>query len=140
MKDGDERLAKETLIFGGLRDIPPGWRLTDCAFGVFGAVPMWLSRRGRVVGWMFVFAVALLSGFGVYLGRFERWNSWDAVMNHFGLIGDAATRLHWRSALFNALFGVFLFTAYAMLYSLTLIGPAIHFTPAGPHSTRITDK
>ena len=33
------------LIFGGLRDIPPGWRLVDCSFGVFGAVPMWLCRR-----------------------------------------------------------------------------------------------
>ncbi|HEY6170084.1 MAG TPA: hypothetical protein VI454_18750 [Verrucomicrobiae bacterium] len=33
------------LIFGGLRNIPPGWRLIDCAFGVLGAVPMWLCRR-----------------------------------------------------------------------------------------------
>ena len=97
-------------------------------------------RRGRVAGWVFVFAVALLSGFGVYLGRFERWNSWDAVMNPFGLLGDAANWLHIRSAIFTVLFGVFVFTAYAMLYSLTLIGPAIHFTARGPHSTESADK
>jgi len=33
------------LVFGGLRGIPLGWRLIDCSFGGFGAVPMWLCRR-----------------------------------------------------------------------------------------------
>lgn len=33
------------LIFGGLRGIPLYWRLIDCGFGVFGAVPLWLCRR-----------------------------------------------------------------------------------------------
>jgi hypothetical protein len=33
------------LIAGPLRGIPFGWRLIDCAFGVFGAVPLWIIRR-----------------------------------------------------------------------------------------------
>jgi hypothetical protein len=33
------------LIFGGVRGIPIYWRLIDCSFGVFGAVPLWLCRR-----------------------------------------------------------------------------------------------
>ncbi len=33
------------LIFGGLRGIPFWWRLIDCSFGVFGAIPFWLCRR-----------------------------------------------------------------------------------------------
>lgn len=33
------------LIFGGLRGIPIWWRLIDCAFGVFGFIPMWLAWR-----------------------------------------------------------------------------------------------
>jgi len=33
------------LIFGAVRGIPVGWRLIDCAFGVLGAVPLWLCRR-----------------------------------------------------------------------------------------------
>jgi hypothetical protein len=33
------------LIAGAIRGIPFGWRLIDCSFGVFGAVPLLLSRR-----------------------------------------------------------------------------------------------
>jgi hypothetical protein len=33
------------LIFGGVRGIPIWWRLIDCAFGVFGAVPLWICKR-----------------------------------------------------------------------------------------------
>ncbi len=36
-------------------------------------------RLGHIGGWAFVTAVTLLSGFGVYLGRFQRWNSWDLL-------------------------------------------------------------
>lgn len=33
------------LIFGGVRGIPIWWRLIDCSFGVFGAIPLWICRR-----------------------------------------------------------------------------------------------
>ncbi|HVR37323.1 MAG TPA: hypothetical protein VMS21_15920, partial [Methylomirabilota bacterium] len=33
------------LIMGGVRDIPFGWRLIDCCFGVFGIIPLWFCRR-----------------------------------------------------------------------------------------------
>jgi len=33
------------LIFGSLRGIPFYWRLIDCSFGVFGAIPLWLARQ-----------------------------------------------------------------------------------------------
>lgn len=33
------------FIFGGIRGIPIWWRLIDCSFGVFGAVPLWLCRK-----------------------------------------------------------------------------------------------
>jgi hypothetical protein len=33
------------LIAGPIRQIPLYWRLLDCSFGVFGAVPLWLARR-----------------------------------------------------------------------------------------------
>lgn len=33
------------LVFGALRGIPWWWRLIDCGFGVFGALPLWYCRR-----------------------------------------------------------------------------------------------
>jgi hypothetical protein len=33
------------FIFGQLRQIPWGWRLIDCSFGVFGLVPLLLARK-----------------------------------------------------------------------------------------------
>ncbi len=36
-------------------------------------------KLGAVIGWLFVAVASLLSGFGVYLGRFQRLNSWDLL-------------------------------------------------------------
>ncbi len=33
------------MICGPIRGIPFYWRLFDCAFGVFGIMPLWLARR-----------------------------------------------------------------------------------------------
>lgn len=33
------------MIAGQIRGIPIGWRLIDCSFGIFGAVPLLICRR-----------------------------------------------------------------------------------------------
>ncbi len=33
------------LVLGAVRGIPLGWRIIDCSFGLFGALPLWLCRR-----------------------------------------------------------------------------------------------
>jgi hypothetical protein len=33
------------LIAGPIRGIPWGWRMIDCSFGVFGALPLWRCRQ-----------------------------------------------------------------------------------------------
>lgn len=33
------------MIVGPFRGIPFWWRLVDCSFGAFGAIPLWLARR-----------------------------------------------------------------------------------------------
>ncbi|MCA9897983.1 MAG: DUF1361 domain-containing protein [Ardenticatenaceae bacterium] len=51
----------------------------------------------RVAGWLFVLVVLALSSFGVYIGRFLRWNSWDLVLNPTILLRDLADHLLVRS-------------------------------------------
>ena len=36
-------------------------------------------KTNRLTGWCFTIAALLLGSYGVYLGRFGRWNSWDVV-------------------------------------------------------------
>jgi uncharacterized membrane protein len=81
-------------------------------------------RFGRAASWLFIAAVAGLSGFGIYLGRFLRFNSWDVLWKPIALyrgIGNwAADPLaHPTSVVFPPLFATFLFLAYLMLYGLT---------------------
>jgi len=33
------------FIAGPLRNIPLGWTLIDCSFGIFGAIPLWICYR-----------------------------------------------------------------------------------------------
>ena len=40
-------------------------------------------------------------------------------------LADSFNWLHRHSAKFTVLFGIFLSTAYALLYSLTLLGPGV---------------
>jgi uncharacterized membrane protein len=46
------------------------------------------ERWGRVAAWGGVLAVSVLCGYGIYLGRFERWNSWN-VLNRPGSLFEA---------------------------------------------------
>lgn len=48
---------------------------------------------GAVVSWLFVFGVLGMSGVGIYLGRFLRWNSWDLFFNPRVVLLDTASRV-----------------------------------------------
>jgi len=79
---------------------------------------------GAALSWLFVAGVAALSGIGVWLGRFLRFNSWDVVLRPVELyqrLGSGAlSSLRPRASLaFAALFATFLFITYLMLYALT---------------------
>ena len=115
---------------------------------VLGFVSLYLMQgivkrmAGGAVSWLFVAAVAGLSGVGVWLGRFQRFNSWDVVFRPVKLYHDIglgpADPLRSRASLaFAALFATFLFITYLMLYALThlrhLQPPAM---PPGPDSAK----
>ena len=46
---------------------------------------------GTAGGWIGVAMTTLLSGLGVYLGRFLRWNSWDVLVDPQGIMRDVVT-------------------------------------------------
>lgn len=55
-------------------------------------VHQWIARHVSVrMGWLVVLAVMPLTGFGIYLGRVLRWNSWDIISNPFSMLRDIAT-------------------------------------------------
>jgi len=97
---------------------------------IIGFVSLYLMHgvvkrmRGGLTGWVFVLAVAGLSSFGIYLGRFLRFNSWDVIARPADLFHGIAT---WAADplaspvtfAFPVLFAAFLFIAYVMLYALT---------------------
>ncbi len=63
------------------------------------------------------FIVLFLASFGVYLGRFLRWNSWDVIQNPFSLLFDISDRIihpftHLRTWGVTFLFGIMLNIIY----------------------------
>jgi uncharacterized membrane protein len=96
--------------------------LAGCFAGIVSLKMMHeLVRRaiGGVAGWAFVTVVAVLSGFGVYLGRFERWNSWDLLTQpHHVLSRTLFKSLH--PHLFERTFGVTLMFGAMMLVTYVM--------------------
>jgi uncharacterized membrane protein len=77
---------------------------------------------GGIASWLFIFVVAGLSGVGIYVGRFMRFNSWDVLLRPMKLyqdLGEWMSNPHRTSLAFTVLFATFLFVAYVMLYGLT---------------------
>jgi len=81
-------------------------------------------RYGRRAGWGFVVACSFLAGAGVYLGRYQRWNSWDLFRSPVRVLGDVSERLlnpltQARSYLFSILFAAMVFLVYLMVRGLS---------------------
>ncbi|MBK8986798.1 MAG: DUF1361 domain-containing protein [Chloroflexi bacterium] len=51
------------------------------------------AQYGARIGWAFVLVVSGLSGLGVYIGRFLRWNSWDMFTSPLRVVEDVAISL-----------------------------------------------
>lgn len=63
------------------------------------------------------YTILLLCGFGIYLGRVLRWNSWDIIQNPIGIISDIAKRVLFPTQYINTWaftlgFGIFLIITY----------------------------
>ncbi len=72
--------------------------------------------------WALVVGAVALSSFGIYLGRVQRWNSWDVFARPGSLFGDLARGLlhplsHPYPIAVTILFTSFLLASYLVFYS-----------------------
>ncbi|GIO86639.1 hypothetical protein J25TS5_35710 [Paenibacillus faecis] len=106
-----------TVLFTALLGLALG---TVSLASVHGLVRRWL---GSAAGWIFAVSVLLLSSFGIYLGRFIRFNSWDIWHRPIYILREMAVYFmdpgHLRHALAFCKW-MFLLTAfsYAVAYFL----------------------
>jgi uncharacterized membrane protein len=80
-------------------------------------------RHGVVAGWFVAAASMVLSAFGIYLGRFLRRNSWDALSEPGPLFADIARRVidpfaYPKTIAVTVLYGVALMLGYVALHVL----------------------
>lgn len=87
-------------------------------------------RWGRWLGWGFVLGTLGAAAFGIYLGRYVRWNSWDLVTQPQLLLQDVLVRLvnpiqHWHTWAMTALFAGLLVFTYWLLTVLARAGTSM---------------
>lgn len=86
------------------------------------------ARFGAGASWAVATGALFLSGFGIYLGRFMRWNSWDVVSRPGALLGEIGDRLfdpagHPRTVAVTLVYGVGLVLGYLALRAVAHAEP-----------------
>ncbi len=81
------------------------------------------KSAGWWLGWLFALSVIGLSGLGIYLGRFLRWNSWDLLTNPDEVLMDVAVRVlyptqHLQTYGVTLMFAGLLFVCYLMFVAV----------------------
>ena len=99
---------------------------------ILGFVSLWIVQQlaarwfGSVFGWLFAAVVLTATGFGIYLGRFLRWNSWDVLVDPFGMARQVLAYVlnpldYPRTIAVTLLFGGFLTVAYLTVILLPTV-------------------
>lgn len=84
---------------------------------------IWRRSVGPAWSWVAAACALALGSFGVYIGRFMRWNSWDALLRPRGVFDVIRSQLenpltHPRLAGSLVVLAVALITGYSVLYGL----------------------
>jgi len=79
----------------------------------------WLTVFGNKIGNILLIFSLPLAGYGIYLGRIERWNSWDILRNPVELLNAVVTSISEKTAILLTFeFGLLLGMLYLVLWVL----------------------
>lgn len=90
---------------------------------------------GRPLSWVFSLFVLLIASFGIYLGRFIRWNSWDLLLSPVELFNSAFSNFNTESLAFTFLFFAFLTILYVSFYYWSFLSRRQDFRPVNSASS-----
>ncbi|HET9744851.1 MAG TPA: DUF1361 domain-containing protein [Chitinophagaceae bacterium] len=84
------------------------------------------GRYGNRITGLLIFCSFFLCAFGIYMGRYLRWNSWDIVTNPAGIVTDILERVfnpfeHFGTWSVTFLFGSFFYVIYYSIKNLVNI-------------------
>ena|SRR5687767_12969030 len=93
---------------------------TGLMFGFISLMDIEKLLIARCKSWLTISVIGILlfiAGFGVYVGRYLRWNSWDIIQQPRGLLADVADRFihpfdHPRTWALTILLGILLNVMY----------------------------
>lgn len=65
------------------------WTGLMLAYASMMQVQIFLKKHSSgLIAWSLCISVLILSGFGIFIGRFQRWNSWDIITQPGALFAD----------------------------------------------------
>ena len=127
-------ILTDLLHFRNFGDVPMWYDLMMLlSFAFTGVMLGWLSlmevqdflksRHSRGVARVLTFIALILCSYGIYLGRFQRWNTWDILTNPVALFQDMFSVLmqpsvHAGTLGIAVVLGGFLTIGYALLATL----------------------
>jgi|ERR1043165_2022434 uncharacterized membrane protein len=100
--------------------------LTGLLVGMFSALIVYNRLKELMPQWVARFSligIMLISGYGIYLGRFLRWNSWDLVTQPDEIFIDTLQRLahpftYPRAYTMSLVIGILLWLVFSVFESL----------------------
>jgi uncharacterized membrane protein len=103
---------------------------TGCYLGMISLLLMQSTIRrsiGTWLGWLFALVVLFLSGFGIYLGRFTRFNSWEVLTAPKPILKEMIDwvthpKSNSETFLFAIVFSVFFASIYFVVVAIVNMG------------------